>query len=213
MPIRPGTLLALSLWAAALPVAAQDPGDPMALPPQIYTLDPAHSSVTFRVSHLGFSRFTAGFDEIAATLDLDVAAPERAALSVTIPVASLDLPGNLPAFHETMMAETFFAADRHPDMTFVSTGIVRTGRDTAEVTGDMTIRGVTRPLTLSVRFNGGYARPPWEPVSRLGFSATAALDRSAFGMGFGIPAPGTTIGVGERVEIAIEAEFTGPPAP
>lgn len=72
------------------------------------------------------------------------------------------------------------------------------------------MRGVTRPLTLEARFNGGYAGHPLERNARIGFSAHATLNRSEYGMDIGIPAPGSTMGVSDAVEIVIEAEFTGP---
>ena len=79
------------------------------------------------------------------------------------------------------------------------------------VTGDFTLHGVTKPVTLLVTFNGGYAGHPMDPNARIGFSATGALKRSDFGITLGIPAPGTTMGVGDEIEIALQAEFTGPP--
>jgi polyisoprenoid-binding protein YceI len=73
---------------------------------------------------------------------------------------------------------------------------------------------VTKPVTLRVRYNGGYAGHPLDPGgARIGFSAEGALFRSDFGIGFGIPAPGTTMGVGDLVTFRIEAEFINPDAP
>jgi polyisoprenoid-binding protein YceI len=99
-------------------------------------------------------------------------------------------------------------------MTFQSTGVTLTGDRTAEVTGDLTLHGVTKPVTLSVTYNGGYGHFPLDPGgARIGFSATGSLNRSDFGMPWGIPAPGSTIGVSDRVDIVIEAEFINPDAP
>jgi polyisoprenoid-binding protein YceI len=76
------------------------------------------------------------------------------------------------------------------------------------------LRGVTAPVALEVRFNGGYSGfPPYDPNARIGFSAHGTLDRSAFGMIVGIPPQGSTMGVSDSVDFAIEAEFTGPLAP
>ena len=99
-------------------------------------------------------------------------------------------------------------------MTFTSTAVALTGADTADVTGDLTLHGVTRPITLAVTFNGGYGAFAMDPSgARIGFSATGKLNRSDFGIGFGVPAPGTTFGVGDEVQIIIETEFTNPDAP
>jgi polyisoprenoid-binding protein YceI len=77
------------------------------------------------------------------------------------------------------------------------------------VTGDLTLHGVTLPVTLAVTYNGGYGATDFDPAgARIGFSVTGSLMRSAFGMGFGVPAPGTEFGVGDEVKIIIEAEFT-----
>jgi len=73
------------------------------------------------------------------------------------------------------------------------------------------MRGVTKPLVLDATYNGGYAGHPMDPHARIGFTARGSLLRSEFGVSYGIPAPGSTMGVGDRVQIEIEAEFTGPP--
>jgi polyisoprenoid-binding protein YceI len=75
----------------------------------------------------------------------------------------------------------------------------------------VSINGVTRPLVLDAKYNGGYASHPLEPRARIGFSAKGSLRRTDFGVSAGIPAPGTTFGVGDEVEIVLEAEFSGPP--
>ena len=86
-----------------------------------------------------------------------------------------------------------------------------TGANTANVTGDFTMHGVTKPLVLAVTFNGGYAGHPYDPNARIGFSATGSIKRSEFGMAYGVPEPGTTMGVGDDVSLVLEAEFSGPP--
>jgi polyisoprenoid-binding protein YceI len=202
--------LLLTALGMSAPAAAQDW---QILPPQRYTADPNHMTLVFTVNHLGFSEFTASFDRIDATLDLDVNDPAAARLSVTIPAGSLDLPFPGNGFLDTMLGETWLNAAAHPDITFVSTAVTLTGDRTADITGDLTLRGVTRPVTLQATFNGGYAQPPWEPYSRLGFSATGTILRSDFGMDFGIPAPGTTLGVSDAIALIIESEFIGDKAP
>jgi polyisoprenoid-binding protein YceI len=96
-------------------------------------------------------------------------------------------------------------------MTFKSTKVELTGANTARITGDLTMRGVTLPVTLDATFNGGYAGHPYDPHARIGFSARGALQRAAFGVKEGVPPPGSTMGVSDNVDIIIEAEFNGPP--
>ena len=81
-----------------------------------------------------------------------------------------------------------------------------------EVSGTLTLHGVTRPIVLAATYKGGYAgMPNMDPQARVGFSANSSFKRSDFGITFGVPAPGTTMGVGDLIDFAIEAEFTGPP--
>ena len=101
----------------------------------------------------------------------------------------------------------FFDAKAFPTISFKSTKVTPTGPATAEVTGDFTLHGVTRPVTLAATFNGGWAANAFDG-NRVGFSAKGMLKRSDFGMTNGIPAPGTTMGVSDAVEFAIEAEFS-----
>jgi polyisoprenoid-binding protein YceI len=180
-------------------------------PAQTFTADPAHTSVTFSVDHLGFSNFTAGFDTVAATLELDPEAPETSKLLVEIPVGSLDLPTPPPDFREMLLGPQWFDAATYPTITYVSDSITMTGERTATVEGTMTMHGVSHPMTLQVTYNGGWGRQPFEPAARAGFSATGSIDRSDFGMDIGLPPPGTSMGVADEVTFRIETEMTGEP--
>lgn len=206
------------LWLAlAAPAAAQEaPIWEQPAPAGRYGIDLAHTSILFRVSHLGFSMFTGRFLSAEATLDFDPAAPEQMRVSARVPIASVEThyPGEDIDFDAMVAGPEFLnATPEAPDITFESTAVTLTGDRTADVTGDLTLNGVTRPVTLAVTFNGGYAGHPLDAGARIGFSATGAIDRSDFGMTFGLPAPGTTLGVGNRVEIVIETELLNPEAP
>lgn len=179
------------------------------IPAQSFELDPSHSTVTFMVDHLGLSAYTAAFESVRATLELDPAAPESAVLEAEIDVATLDLPSPPEGFLEELLGESWFNAAEYPKITFRSTQVALTGPDTAEVAGELTMMGVTVPVTLATTFNAAYPAGLFEPTARIGFSATAALERSKFGLSAGIPEPGSTIGVGDPVTILIEAEFSG----
>lgn len=181
------------------------------IPAGDYRTDPAHTSLSFSVNHLSYSHYTARFTDIDARLKLDPAHPETAALTVAIDPKSLDLNNPPKGFHDELMGKMFFDAASFPKITFTSTRIAMTGADTANVTGDLTLHGVTQPVTLAVTFNGGYpGLAGLDPNARIGFSAKGTLRRSQFGMGYGIPAPGTTMGVGDDVDFTIETEMTGP---
>ncbi len=200
------------------PAGAQEgvPLEQRPAPAGTYTLDPHHVRVIFRVSHLGFSMYTGFFREAEATLAFDPEAPETMTLSASVDIASVEThyAGTDQDFNALVAGPMFLNATAEaPAMTFESTAIALTGARTADVTGDFTLNGVTKPLTLAVTFNGGYAGHPLDAGARIGFSATGAIERSDFGIGFGLPAPGTTLGVGDRVEIIIEAEFLNPDAP
>jgi polyisoprenoid-binding protein YceI len=190
--------------ALAFPAAAQGVAD---LPSANYTLDPTHSSVTFSVSHLGLSNFTAGFDAVDADLTLDPADPASASLTARIEIRSLDLPAPPDSFVAEMMSANWFDTEAHPEMVFESNAVTLTGETSADIAGTLTLRGVSQPVTLAAIFSKGFPAGIIESHARVGFSATTAINRSDFGMDFGVPAPGTDFGVGDRIDIRIEAEF------
>ncbi len=180
-------------------------------PAGAYKLDKAHANLEFRVNHIGFSNYTARFATFDANLQLDRANPSASSVTATVDPRSLTLPTPPKGFVEEILNEKWLAAAQFPEMTFKSTKIELTGPNTARVTGDLTLKGVTAPVTLDATFNGGYAGNQYEPRARMGFSAKGTLSRTAFGVKEGVPPPGSTMGVGDTVEITIEAEFIGPP--
>lgn len=194
--------------AAAEPAAAAP--DVSKLPAGAYKIDPSHASLTFKVNHLGFAFYTAQFQDFTADLQLDPANPADASVKAEIDLSSLLLPHPPEGFKDELLGPDWLGAAQTPKMTFVSTGVTMTGPATADIVGDLTLKGVTQPVTLHATFNGGYEGHPQDPNARIGFSAHGTLKRSAFGVSLGIPAPGSTMGVFDDVEIAIEAEFTGP---
>lgn len=201
------TILAIG----ALLVLAAGPAAADQLPPGTYTLDKAHATLIFRVDHLGFSHYTARFTRFDATLQLDPANPAAARLEATIDAASITTDNPPPGFEDQLRGPDWLDARAYPQITFRSTEVAPTGPRTARITGDFSLHGVTRPMVLEATFNGGYAGHPLDPHARIGFSAHGTLLRSEFGISYGIPAPGTTMGVSDAVEVVIEAEFNGPP--
>lgn len=197
---------------AALAETAAAPAAPdvSKLPAGAYKLDPSHASLVFKVNHLGFSNYTAQFRTFTADMTLDPAQPETAKLTATIDLKSLDLPTPPAGFVDELLSDTWLGASITPQMQFESISVTRTGPATADIVGNLTLKGVTKPVTLHATFNGGYEGHPMDPAARIGFSAHGTLKRSDFGIDIGIPAPGSTMGVFDEVTIDIETEFTGP---
>jgi polyisoprenoid-binding protein YceI len=176
-----------------------------------YTLDKTHASLIFRVDHLGFSTYTASFNTYDATLKFDPQNVAAMQFDGTVDVSSLTLINPPAGFVNDLLSDVWFDAVQYPTITFHSTAVELTGPNTANVTGDFTLHGVTKPLVLAVTFNGGYPGHPYDPNARIGFSATSTLLRSDFGITYGIPEAGSKMGVSDAVEITLEGEFSGPP--
>ncbi|MGE0666540.1 MAG: YceI family protein [Sphingomonadales bacterium] len=210
------TALAIITLAAAPALAAEQQTPPPAaapVPAGAYTLDKSHASVVFTVNHLGFSLYTAQFRSFDAKLEFDPAKPETGTVEATIDANSLELPSPPEGFTDTLKGPQWLDTAKYPVITFKSTKVEPTGDNTARITGDFSLHGVTKPVTLEATYNGGYAGHPMDPNARIGFSAKGTFKRSDFGIAYGVPAPGTTMGVGDEVTVMIEAEFSGPPLP
>jgi polyisoprenoid-binding protein YceI len=220
-----GSVLALAALSPTLAVAqagdrpttaasqqATNPSTPV--PAGRYVLDPEHASLHFRVNHLGFSNYTARFKRFDSQLDFDPANLARSRVSASVDARSLetDYPNVAKVdFNAELQKHDWLDTARYPQMTFRSTSIELTAPNAMRIHGELTLHGVTRPVTLEAKYNGGYAGHPLDPQARIGFSARGTLRRSEFGVSSGIPAPGTTMGVSDEVELIIEAEYKGPP--
>ena len=191
----------------AAPAAAKL--EPITAPAGDYRMDKAHTSVNFRISHLGFSHYTARFTGIDGELHFDPANPTSQTVEATIDATSLqtNYQGPPKLDFDSDVEKNFLNAAQHPQITFKSTKIEMTGPRSANVVGDFTMNGVTKPVTLATTFNGGYPPNQMDPGGRVGFSAHTTIKRSEFGLKAGIPAPGTNMGVGDDVEVIIETEF------
>jgi polyisoprenoid-binding protein YceI len=180
-----------------------------ALPKGAYRLDPQHATILFKIDHLGFSRLVGRFDRFNATLDFDPERPRAASLTAVIDVASINL--NYPSFEQDLRGSGWFDVERFPEARFESRKIEITGEETGIVTGELTLHGVTAPVTLDVTFNGG-GDDLLTGAYTLGFAAHGSVLRSTFGLGAYAPA------IGDEVLLEIHAEFlrsdsTSPPAP
>lgn len=198
---------------AALAPVIPDPSLANGAGAGVYRLDKHHASLVFAADHLGFSNYVGQFTRFDATLTIDPAAPEAATLTATVDPTSLTIPTPPDGFLETLLGPDWLNTAAFPEITFTSTQIRQTGPADAEVTGDLTFLGATVPVSFNVRFNGAYpGYPPYDPNARAGFHASGSLSRSAFGLTYGLPPEGSTMGVGDTVKFWIDAEFTGPPA-
>lgn len=189
---------------------------PAGPPAGTYHVDPPHGRLLFSVNHLGFSEYIGLFRTFQATLVFDPSAPEKMQLAAKIDATSVETAYKDAKldFNSVLAGPELLDAGKYPDITFKSTAVRVTADNEAAVTGDLTMHGVTKPVTMHVRYNGGYAGNPLDPGgARVGFSAEGALFRSDFGMAFGIPAPGTMMGVGDLVSFRIEIELVNPDAP
>jgi polyisoprenoid-binding protein YceI len=173
-------------------------------PAGTYKLDRAHSSLTWKVNHLGLSNYTARFTKFDATLDIDPTTPQGAKVVVTVDPTSIrtDYPFTESSDFDKDLGEgeNFFNAKKFTRIVFSSTLVEPTGRTTASVTGDLTLLGITRPLTIYVTLNGA-KQHPMAQTPALGFSGVAILKRSDFGMTHMLPL------IGDEVTLLIEAEF------
>jgi len=170
-----------------------------------WALDKNHSAVLFVVRHLGLTNVRGRFDRFDATLDVE-ADLAHVAVTADIDLSSVDT-GN--ADRDAHLRSTdFFDTEQHPSMTFRSTEVTGSGSD-YELTGDLTIAGVTQSVTLDVEFNGTEVFPA-DQSTHAGFSAKGEIRRSAFGIDFGIVAGAEKLMLGDKIKIELDLQFVAP---
>jgi polyisoprenoid-binding protein YceI len=162
-----------------------------------YIFDPAHTQIFFSVNHLGFSHPQGRFNKFSGGFTFDLAHPEKSKIDVTVDANSIDMASE--DWNRAMKGDNFFDVKKFPSLTFKSTKIETTGKDTGKVTGDLTILGVTKPVTLDVTYNKSGVHP-YNKNYVAGFSAKAKINRADFGMTWGLP------GIGEEVNVDIQVE-------
>ena len=191
--IRPHLFAGAALAAlAALPlVGAAEAAD-------TYKLDPEHTNILFATDHLGFSKLIGQFQQFDGSFTFDGSSVAGVTVEVVVKTASIDTDHEARDKH--LSSPDFFNVQEFPEMTFKSTGVESTGDKAAKLTGDLTLLGVTKPITLEVTFNKADASPMDPNVFIAGFSATGTLKRSDFGMQYGQGA------IGDEVMLRIEVE-------
>ena len=195
-------ILAALIAAAAVPAIAQTglPGtqNKAAVTAGTYAVDPAHTQVTWTLNHMGFSMLSGQFGAQGGTLTIDPAKPAATKLDVTFAIDQLSVTS--AKFAEHLKSRDFFDAATYPTARFVSTNVVANG-NTAKITGNLTIKTVTNPVTIDATFVGAGANPMSKKLN-FGFRGTTTIKRSDFGLGYATPV------VADSVKLDINVAFT-----
>ncbi len=208
LPIRLAALpLALLLAAPALnaqgaPRTVPGSNDRSQVAAGTYATDPSHTLVGWQVGHFGFNDYFGQFGTITGTMQLDPANLNATRVDITVPVSGLSTASSALTAH--MQRADFFDMANHPNVRFVSTS-ADISDAAATITGNLTIRGVTRPVMLDVRFVGAGTNP-FNQKATVGFHATTTINRSDFGMTYAVPM------VSDAVELTISAAFERQPS-
>lgn len=201
MSLRYAAFTAILAFAVASGGLAQTVSkDATRAPGGTYRLDSAHSQIIFSVQHIGLTDYYGRFDKFSGALTFDSSRPERSAVAVSIDTSSVDTPSARLA--DDLRGPDVFDAGQFPTAIFKSVSIVRNGPTTGRLTGELTIKNVTRLVILYVVFNGGEQNPINNRFD-VGFRATGVIRRSDFGL-TNMPWAGF---VGDDVSLTIEALF------
>jgi polyisoprenoid-binding protein YceI len=169
---------------------------------EVWRIDPAHSGIHFAIRYLGVSKIHGRFTKWAGTVQFDPASPASSQVEIQIDAASIDT--NEPKRDRHLQTPDFLDVTRYPEITFKSTRVEATGGDRYRVTGDLSMRGVTKSVTLEVE-HGGSVKDPWGN-NRSGFSLNGVIDRRDFGMTFNALLEGGSPLLGDQVEFSIDLE-------
>ena len=198
---RTPILLALGLLLAA-PAAAQNADAPSTDPTQVrpgaYVLDPAHGKITWSLSHLGYSTYYGQITDVAGQAVLDPKEPAKSRLSVTVGIDSVS--GLNPKLDAHLKTPDFFDTQKFPTATFTATAVEPTSPTTARILGDLTLKGVTKPIALDATFNQAGISPVDKKYT-VGFDGRAVIKRSDFGINAFLPI------LGDEVTLRLEGEF------
>ena len=168
-----------------------------------WQLDPYHTQVEFAAKHLGMMTVRGYFDDVSTKADIDPEHPENASVEAIISTGSIRT--NHPVRDNDLRSSNFLDAETFPTMTFKSTEVKQTGENTFALTGDLTIKGNTRPMTLNVTRYGEFNDPSMMG-HRIAYGATGQINRKDFGLSFAMMLDGRFV-VSEEIQIAIEGEL------
>ncbi len=167
--------------------------------PVDYKIDPTHTATVFSWNHFGFSTPSANFTDIQGVIKVDNAKPANSSVEVTIPLSSVNT--NVAALDKEFQEEAWFNAAKYPNITFKSTKVETKDKKHFKITGDLTVKGITKPVVLDAVLNK-QGEHPMAKVPAIGFNATTSFDRSAFGIGNYVP------NVGDKITVNITTEAT-----
>jgi len=167
--------------------------------PVDYKIDPTHTATVFSWNHFGFSTPSANFSDIQGVIKVDNAKPANSSVNVTIPLSSVNT--NVPALDKEFQQEAWFNAAKYPNITFKSTKVETKDKKHFKITGDLTVKGVTKPVVLDAVLNK-QGEHPMAKVPAIGFNATTSFNRSDFGLGNYVP------NVGDKITVNITTEAT-----
>jgi len=167
--------------------------------PVDYKIDPTHTATVFSWNHFGFSTPSANFSDIQGVINVDNAKPANSSVNVTIPLSSVNT--NVPALDKEFQQEAWFNAAKYPNITFKSTKVETKDKKHFKITGDLTVKGVTKPVVLDAVLNK-QGEHPMAKVPAIGFNATTSFNRSDFGLGNYVP------NVGDKITVNITTEAT-----
>jgi polyisoprenoid-binding protein YceI len=174
----------------------------------IYNIDPKHSTAQFKVRHMMIANVKGEFDKLSGTVEYDPSNPSASHVEVSVDVASIST--REPDRDNHLKSADFFDVAKFPTITFKSTGVVASGDGEYEVTGDLSIHGVTQPVALKVESVTEEIKDPWGSMRR-GATATTRISRADFGMHFNMAMDAGGVMVGDRVDITLDVEMTRKP--
>jgi polyisoprenoid-binding protein YceI len=203
--LKTASWAAIAAFAASAAAAQPPPpnSNPAAVPAGVYAIEPLHTEVLFKINHMGFTNYYGSFSGASGTLRLDPAHPEASSLDVSIPVGSVDVAS--PKLEGELKSADWLDPTKFPVATFHSTKVTPTTPGHALVAGDLTLHGVTRPVTFEASFNAGGPNI-MNKAYTAGFEVTGHIQRSQFGVAKYVPL------VGDDVTLIISAAFERQPS-
>ncbi len=193
--VLPGVLLAGTALAQMTGPAVSDPAR---IESGAYSVEPSHTQVLFSVSHMGFSTYYGEFSKAGGSLNLDSRMPSKSSFEIHVPVASVTTTSD--KLTGELKSDAWLNAPADPDIIFKSTKVSPTGKGNALVTGNLTLHGVTRPVTLHAKLVGGGINP-LDKKYTVGFDLTGTIKRSEFGVKTYVPL------IGDAVTLTIAGVF------
>ena len=193
------TLIATVFALAAVPALADASTNPQTAPKGKYKAEPNHTGVLFCIRHMGLSDYCGRFTKVSGTLNFNGAQPEKSSTDITIDTTSVDTPSS--ELNKKLQAD-FLETAKFPTATFKSTSIKVTGKNEGEITGDLTLHGVTKPVTFKTTFNGG-TQHPFANTYAVGFSGMAKIKHADFKF----PDVAWKSFIGDEITLYVEAEF------